>query len=161
MKRNYAPSVFVLVAASFVLGLLIGRTTSSPIEDVEEIAVETTIPKTTTSTSTSSTTTTQAWNPSGYTVVSPSDGIAMRWLEDNEFDCDYQGDWCWGMEVISRWGCPSSLYVEISIKNKSGVNIGWTNDTAQGLGAGQKAQLIFGTYESQAETASLAEVSCY
>lgn len=155
-------SIIAMVAVSFFCGLLVGSGYLSQEEQQkqEEVKVEQT---TTTKkpVETSTTTTTTPWNPAGYVVVAPAEGIAMRWLEDSEFKCGYEGDWCWGMEVISRWGCPSSLYVEINMQNKNGVNIGWTNDTAQGLGAGDKAQLIFGTYDSQAETARLAEVSCY
>ena len=161
MKKSYIPSIVILVVSAFILGLLTGRKLPATQEQaIVPKPTQTTVAETTSTTTSSTTTTTiQAWNPEGYVVVLPQDGVATRWLENGEFSCGYY-DWCWGMEVITKFGC-SNLYVEISLKNKNGVNIGWTNDTAQGLAPGDKAQLIFGTYDSQAETASLAEVSCY
>jgi hypothetical protein len=65
------------------------------------------------------------------------------------------------MSIIAREGCPSSLYAEITILDSSGTNIGYTNDTTSGLGAGQKAKMVFETFEPGAKNARLAEISCY
>lgn len=164
MNKNYVPSVIAMVVVSFICGWLLGsgRLSSDGKTDQTqnaEVVVSTTI-KPSTTTSSSSTTTTESWNPEGYSVVAPDQGIAVRWLDSGEYKCEYY-DWCWGMEVISRWGCPSSLYAEINLLNKNGVNIGWTNDSTQGLRAGDKAILVFGTYEASAESARLADISCY
>ena len=65
------------------------------------------------------------------------------------------------MEIIAREGCPTSLYAEITILDSAGTNIGFTNDTTSGLGAGQKAKLVFEDFTPGAQSARLAEVSCY
>lgn len=159
MNKDRIPSIVAMVAVAFVAGWLLG---SGRLDSGEQIATKppvTTVakPKATT---TSSTSTTQPWRPSGYNVYSYQDGIAFRWLESNEFKCEFY-DWCWGMEILTRYGCPSSLYAEINILNKGGANIGWTNDTAQRLRSGDKAILVFGTYENDAKMAEIAEITCY
>jgi len=164
MNKNYFQSVIAMIVVSFICGWLLGSGRLSSDEKSnqtqnEEVFVSTTI-KPPTTTSSSSTTTTEEWNPENYTVVAPEQGIAVRWLDSGDYKCDYY-DWCWGMEVISRWGCSSSLYAEINLFDKNNVNVGWTNDTTQRLSPGDKAILVFGTYESTANSAKLAKISCY
>ena len=98
------------------------------------------------------------WYPKGFSTY--SDTIAYRWLERGEFSCSY-GDHCWGMLVVAKNGCPSSLYAEITILDSAGSNIGFTNDTTSGLGQGQQAKLIFEDFTPGAQKARLSEISCY
>ena len=100
------------------------------------------------------------WYPKGFDVYSGDSQIAWRWLDTGEYSCSY-GDHCWGMAIIARDGCPSSVYAEITILDSSGTNIGYTNDTTSGLGAGQKAKLVFEDFTAGAKSARLAEISCY
>ena len=98
------------------------------------------------------------WYPKGFTEYKGD--IAWRWLERGEFNCSY-GDHCWGMLVVAKNGCPSSLYAEITILDGSGSNVGYTNDTTSGLSPGQQAKLIFEDFTSGADSARLGEISCY
>lgn len=101
------------------------------------------------------------WYPEGYTEYDGDSQIAWRWLKPgSEYSCSYS-DYCFGMSIIARDGCPSSHYAEITILDSSGTNKGFTNDTTSGLGASQKAKLIFETFEQGAKTAMLAKISCY
>jgi len=100
------------------------------------------------------------WYPKGFNEYTGDSQIAWRWAERGEYRCSY-GDYCWGMFITAREGCPSSLYAEITILDSSETNIGFTNDTTSGLGAGQKAKLVFETFASGAKTARLAKISCY
>lgn len=100
------------------------------------------------------------WYPKGFNEYTGDSQIAWRWAERGEYRCSY-GDYCWGMFITAREGCPSSLYAEITILDSSGTNIGFTNDTTSGLGAGQKAKLVFESFTSGAKTARLAKISCY
>ena len=100
------------------------------------------------------------WYPEGFNEYAGDSQIAWRWLEKGEYSCSY-GDHCWGMAIIAREGCPSSLYVEIAILDSSDTNIGYTNDTTSGLGAGQKAKLVFEDFTAGAKSARLTEISCY
>lgn len=98
-----------------------------------------------------------AWQPAAFTLTDDRD-VAYRWLTDSEIDCDI-ADRCWGMFVVSKNGC-SSLYVELSIIDDAGNNVGYTNDVASGVTAGQQAKLIFDNFENKGSKARLSKVSC-
>lgn len=99
-----------------------------------------------------------SWVQSGFTPY--ADGtVAYRWL-DGFKDCEV-ADSCWGMEVIARDGCPSSLYVELSIINDAGTAVGYTNDVAGAVERGQMAQLVFDNFEKDASKARLTKIFCY
>lgn len=103
----------------------------------------------------------EGWSvPAGFTRVPDEDAIVFRWLDDSEFSCDI-GDQCWGMEVIARDGCASSLYVELNIEDASGTAVGYTNDTVGSLKPDQKARLVFDNLEATGRKASIGDVSCY
>jgi hypothetical protein len=65
------------------------------------------------------------------------------------------------MFIIARTGCPSSVYAEINLLDGNKTNIGYTNDSTAGLGAGQKAKLVFDTFDNGVKSASLGKISCY
>lgn len=98
------------------------------------------------------------WYPKGY--FSYSGDIAWRWLEGKEYRCSY-GDNCWGISIIAKKGCPTTLYAKITILDRNGVNIGYTNDLTSGLSSGQEARLVFEDFTPGAAKASLSEISCY
>ena len=102
------------------------------------------------------------WYPVGYSDAfwaSGADKIAFKWVERGH-DCYkcYQ----WDINVISRDGCSSSLYAKINVE-KSGVAIGWTNDSLGSLDPGQVGQMRFKYYGNGygTLTASIKEFSCY
>lgn len=99
------------------------------------------------------------WWPSDFSPYAEDPSIAWRWMTDGEYDCT--ADTCWGMFVIPRDGCRSSLYVELAIEDRSGAAVGYTNDTAGAVSPGQRAKMTFGSYELGAHKARLAEVACY
>lgn len=101
-----------------------------------------------------------SWVPSNFNVWSEDFNVAYRWLEGNEFECDY-GDSCWGMMIITKVGCPNSLYAELSILDKNDVQISYTNDSLSSALPLQKSKMVFRTYEVAAETARIAKISCY
>jgi hypothetical protein len=98
------------------------------------------------------------WYPKGYSEFEA--GVAYRWLSSGQFSCSYSSGSCWGMSVRSELGC-NSLYVEITIMDSQGNNIGYTNDTTSGLRPGQSAKMVFDSFEDNASSARLAKVSCY
>lgn len=71
------------------------------------------------------------------------------------------GPKCWGMELITQNGCPNSLYVELSILDEAGTSVGYTNDTTSALSPGQRAKMLFESFEDDAHSARLTEVTCY
>lgn len=95
--------------------------------------------------------------PAGFTRYDA--GTGYRWIEPAAGDCI--GDKCWAMEVVTRAGCPTSLYVELSLVDSSGTAVGYTNDVAGAVSAGQKARLTFDSFEASARTARLTQLNCY
>jgi hypothetical protein len=102
------------------------------------------------------------WYPAGYTEAiwaSGTDKIAYKWVERG-YDCYkcYQ----WDINVISKQGCSSSLYAKVNIE-KSGIAVGWTNDSLGSLDAGQVGQMRFQYYGDGygTLTASIEEFNCY
>jgi hypothetical protein len=100
------------------------------------------------------------WQPSGYQLADDEPSVAWRWMEKGEFDCRYGGSGCWGIEAIARYGCPNSLYVELSLLDSAGTAIGYTNDAIGAVAPQQHAKLLFDTFEDGAQKARITQVSC-
>jgi hypothetical protein len=66
-------------------------------------------------------------------------------------------DYCLNYEVITEQGC-SSLYVQASQANEAGQNVGWTNDTVQGLRPKETGLISLGA--TGRGTFRLDEVNC-
>jgi len=99
------------------------------------------------------------WYPKNFSPYGAD--LAVKLIDNAGIDC-YSRCWYWTAEVISRDGCPSGLYGELSIE-KNGTAISWTNDSLSRLKPGQKGRLQFITYDDRAYggTGSLAELNCY
>jgi hypothetical protein len=87
-------------------------------------------------------------------------GLAGKWTRDyvDCYGCSY-----WTLDVVSKNGCPSGVYVEMSIL-RDGVAVDWTNDSLSSLSPGQKGKLEFRAYLSGSGsnyTGSISESSCY
>jgi len=97
------------------------------------------------------------WYPKGYNEYSSN--VAWKWA-DGPDPCGYSRCWYNYIKVISLDGCPSGLYAEVNELNSAGTVIGWSNDSVPSLRPGQKARLVFVSYDP-ADASSLAEISCY
>jgi len=101
----------------------------------------------------------EAWD-SPVEFIRYNDTIAWRWLEGAESSC---GDSrCIQVEVITKNGCPSLLYVKASITDKQGRNVGYTNDTTSGVKPEQRAVLTMPDVTGGQENiqGNLEEISC-
>ena len=99
-----------------------------------------------------------AWVPSGF--KSWEDATAYRFAEGRA--CSYSTvEACAHYEVVARYGCPDSLYVEVAFLDEGGTQVDWSNDTASGLGAGEKAILEFVSFESTASKVKVTDISCH
>jgi hypothetical protein len=96
------------------------------------------------------------WYPKGYNEV--QDGIAVRWVKNKDLKCPAYSGGCWGMYVIARDGCPQNLYVELSVENRAGDVVGFTNDLVGSVGAGKRAKL---TFTGSGAAAAFSKASCY
>ena len=100
------------------------------------------------------------WIPSGFNSWSDDPNVSWRWLENKEYECDYDRA-CSGIMIIARSGCDRNLYAEVSILDKNNVQIGYTNDTLSSALPMEESKLIFNTYEESADTFRLSKISCY
>jgi hypothetical protein len=82
-----------------------------------------------------------SWIPSGY--VAYNENVAYTWIDDPKCTLDL----CVGIVVTSKMGCPNTLYAEMAIKDKNGVQIEYSNDVLNSLPAGAKGELIFDIIE--------------
>jgi len=101
-----------------------------------------------------------SWIPSNFDSWSADSNVAWRWLKASEYDCEY-GDGCWGMMLIAKNGCPSGLYVELSLLDKNDVQVGYTNETVGSALPMQKTKMIFNSFEESAESGRISKISCY
>lgn len=100
-----------------------------------------------------------AWYPSDFTEF--SNNLAWRWGIKAETNCSYSSGSCWSVMVIAKNGCPSSLYGEIKIFDTSDIQIDYTNDTTSTVSPMQKVKLTFDTFNKEASTAQIGDLSCY
>jgi hypothetical protein len=100
------------------------------------------------------------WIPSGFNSWSDDPNVSWRWLDNKEYSCD-RGEACSGVMIVAKHGCKNSLYAEISLLDKNGVQIGYTNDTLSSALAMQENKMIFNSYEKEASDVRLAKISCY
>jgi len=98
------------------------------------------------------------WYPKGFNSFDSN--IAYRFLKGSEYKCTLYGGYCWGIEIVAKNGC-NNLYAELTIFDSADRNIGWTNDSATNVRAGEKVVLVFDSFEDGADTGRLSEVSCY
>ena len=95
------------------------------------------------------------WYPKGFDEWQT--GVAFKHIPRGG-DC--YGCYYWAYDVVTEDGCPSGLYVEISITDSSDRAIDWTNDTLSSLKAGQKGRLVFRTYNDNANSFDVTEINC-
>jgi hypothetical protein len=99
------------------------------------------------------------WYPKGFDSFDSN--IAYRFLKyGSEYKCNLYGAYCWGIEIVAKSGC-NNLYAELTIFDSAGRNIGWTNDSATNVRAGEKAVLVFDSFEDGVDKGRLSEVTCY
>jgi hypothetical protein len=74
------------------------------------------------------------WYPDGYQLFSTD--IAYKFNKSR--GCDYFD--CWNIDVVTKYSC-SSLYVEMNIYDRSDSIVGFTNDSARNVRAGEIVKL--------------------
>lgn len=101
--------------------------------------------------------------PSGYSVheTEGGDRIGIEWTKPSRSECRGGGVTCFAVNLVSEKDCPRNLYASITLFDAANRNIGWTNDTAQGVRANEPIRLVFTTYTENVDAARVAELSCY
>jgi len=99
------------------------------------------------------------WFPADFSEF--EENIAWRWGTSKETNCTYSTGSCWSVVIISRYGCPRSMYAELAIYDVGDIQIDYTNDSTTNVLAMDKVKLTFDTFNEEASTARLAELNCY
>lgn len=102
----------------------------------------------------------ESWIPADYSGYPGDDNVAWRWATQSETNCSYSSGSCWAAMVIARDGCPNGIYAEISIFDKSEVQIDYTNDTTTRVLPNTKVKLTFNTFNDEADMAQISEINC-
>jgi hypothetical protein len=97
--------------------------------------------------------------PVGF-VPTEDDNVRFRWLDAAEYDC-VDGAACRGIMVVTRDGCPSDLYGEISLLDDAGTVVGYSNDSVGTVEPRQQAKLVFEIRNAAARQPVLAKIDCY
>jgi len=99
-----------------------------------------------------------SWIPTDFSGYPEDDNVAWRWAKRSETKCTYSS--CWAVMVITRDGCTSGIYAEISIFDKAGVQIDFTNDSTSRVSPKTQVKLTFETFNDEADTAQIGKISC-
>lgn len=105
-----------------------------------------------------------AWlPPEGYALAQVKGGtlLGLKWDQPTDGECRGSDITCFAVNVVTEKDCPRSLYMSITILNGMGENVGWTNDTARGVRAGEPVRMSFVSHDQGAKTARVAEINCY
>jgi hypothetical protein len=85
---------------------------------------------------------------------------SLSFLFIKGISCSY-GEGCSHIEIFTRDGCPTSLYVEVAFFDSNDVQVDWGNDTASSLAPGGTALLEFVTFNSSVTKVQITKISCY
>lgn len=105
------------------------------------------------------------WDPPARFIRFPGargrGGVATEWVDPRRSDCRSSGTRCWVLNVVTEQDCPRGLYASVTLLDEGGANVGWTNDSAQGVQAGEVTRMVFRTYERGSLSPRIAEINCY
>lgn len=146
-----------VTVVAFVIILLAGGLNSNSTTPLPDSS-STQSSSTTDTTTTDPTSTDTSWIPANF--IQWDDNLDWRWGTDSETTCTYSSGSCWSVFVISKNGCPTNLYGEVKIFDKSDVQIDYTNDTTSTVAPLQKVQLTFDTFNDKAASARIGKLDC-
>jgi hypothetical protein len=150
-KIGWKSTLTVLVIAVILIGIISSQSGSQDDWNSKKEEISSNIQESTAE---------DSWIPTGYSLWSKNPPIAIKVLSPNSYDCGYY-DRCFGIMIISKDGCPNNLYGEVQLLNKSGVQIGYTNEVLSSSLPLQKSKMIFGTYERDTYQFQVSKISCY
>ena len=92
------------------------------------------------------------------------DGVLFRWAttdEKNQAEPNcISGLSCFVVAIEMNGDCPSGLYIELTLKDKSGNTVGMTNEKTPGMSKGDRGIFAI-TGATKAPKAALGKISCY
>lgn len=98
------------------------------------------------------------WYPKGFELIGGYTDFAYK---NSASGCSYSFGSCATFKIVSKTGCPTSLYVETNLL-RNGEVVDWSNDTARGLAPGQVAAMeTTFTKGDGAGSWTFTDISCY
>jgi cell division protein FtsL len=99
-----------------------------------------------------------SWVPEGFKKFSINPYVAYKVRDRKSGECTYGR--CLPITVVANKNCPTLYIQSNSMVNE--VILDWSNDTAYGLAAGQKAEMLMRYSHSQSGSKTrFTEVNCY
>ena len=83
-----------------------------------------------------------SWIPSDYFSWPENPNVAYKYVDEVP-DSKCTLDICMGIYVISKEGCPRTIYAEMDIIDKSGIKIAYSNDSLNSLNPLEQGMLVF------------------
>lgn len=99
-----------------------------------------------------------SWVPAGYDAWESDSNVAWKYSSHSDFECDNYT--CIQIEMITRTGCPNSLYAALNWLDSGGSVISYDNASLPTLRAMQVAKLKFDDVTDSSDKGLLAEVNC-
>lgn len=160
-KRSLKGGVIALVVGVAILIVFVAASVNSNSTPVDSSASEDTYSSDETYTTGEDYTFEEPidWYPEGFEYY--DDDLAYKFVTFEGSDpCSSECSF-WKVKVISQYGCPNGVYLEMNISDSSGTVIDWTNDSVPSLGANQSAVLNLITYDDSADSGTITDLVCH
>ena len=99
------------------------------------------------------------WQPAGFHFAPGNESVAYRFMNVSEFECP-SGTTCWGVEAITRDGCPTSLDVELTLLDADREIVGTTHASAGSVPRGARGRVVLQTYDQSVWNGRLTGLAC-
>ena len=88
-------------------------------------------------------------------------GVCWKWMDHNDsrFKCDYTSGVCSVVEISPNTAC-DSIYVQANVLDGADNILDWTNGTARSVPAEGNAVITLSSFEDNAKSFKLTELTC-
>lgn len=98
-----------------------------------------------------------SWIPAGYTAW--DDNVAWKWADDSTFQCGSYDEACNAVDLVTHYGCPNGIFVEMAAVDDSGVVRDKGNEITAAVPAGSQARAVVGL-PGEFSKSQLSQISC-
>lgn len=98
-----------------------------------------------------------SWIPTGYTQW--DDNVAWKWADNSTFECASYDDACNAVDLVSHYGCPNGIFVEIAAVDDSGVVRDKGNEITAAVPVGVQARAVVGL-PGEFSQSQVSQISC-
>jgi hypothetical protein len=98
-----------------------------------------------------------SWVPAGYTAW--DDNVAWKWADNSTFECASYDSACNAVDLVTHYGCPNGIFVELAAVDDSGVVRDKGNQITAAVPAGTQARAVVGL-PGEYQQSQLSQLSC-